>query len=99
MSTIPLVINRTMKYGDWLFDGELERQDNAACVQYDRREEIEKAVTFADLLEEMVEFTAPRVEVFMQAFRRGLSDDKHVMYVLIDQAFERVVERRLAGGV
>lgn len=98
MSANPLLINKTMKFGDWLFDTQLEAADNAACVQYDRREAIEKGVTFTDLLEEMADFTEPRAEVFMQAFRRGLSDDKHVLYVLIDQAFERIVERQLAGG-
>jgi hypothetical protein len=97
MSANPLLINKTMKFGDWLFDAELERADNAACVQYDRREAVAKSVTFADLLEEMADFTEPRAEVFMQAYRRGLSDDKHVMFVLIDQAFERIVERQLAG--
>jgi hypothetical protein len=97
MSAIPLVINRTMKTGDWLFDTQLEAADNAACVQYDRREAIEKGVTFADLLEEMADFTEPRAEVFMQAYRRGLADDKHVLFVLIDQAFERIVEQKLKG--
>jgi hypothetical protein len=29
MSAIPLVINKTMKYGDWMFDRELDEIDRA----------------------------------------------------------------------
>lgn len=98
MNTYPNVISRTTKSVDWLFDRELEAADNLALEAYDRRTKIEESITYADLLEEMADFTEPRAEVFMQAYRKGMSDDKHVMFVLIDQAFERVVERRLAGG-
>jgi hypothetical protein len=99
MSTPSLVSgSRMLRTADWLFDRELEARDNAACAAEDRRNAIADAVTFADLLEEVAEFTVPRAEVFMQAYRRGLSDDKHVMFVLIDQAFERLVERRVAQG-
>jgi hypothetical protein len=98
MSAIPLVINQTMKYGDWMFDRELEAADNAACVQYDRREEIEKAVDFSDLLEECCEMTGAQREVFMNALARGRDTDVHTIYCLLDQAKEAIVKRRLAGG-
>ena len=95
MSAIPLVINKTMKTGDWLFDIELERQDNAACMQYDRREEIASAVTFADVIEEMASFSDARAEEFMSALRRGMQPGKNTMFVLIDQAYERVIDERM----
>ena len=95
MSSIPNLINKTMKYGDWLYDRDLEAADNEALAAYDRRLEIERSVTFSDLVEEMADFTDARQEVFMQAYRRGTSDEKHTMYVLIDQAFERLVEKKL----
>jgi hypothetical protein len=94
MSAIPLVINKTMKTGDWLFDVELERQDNAACVQYDRREAIANAVTFADVIEEMASFTDARADEFMSALRRGMQPGKNTVFVLIDQAMDRVIDQR-----
>jgi len=95
MSAIPLVINKTMKYGDWMFDRELEAADNAACVQYDRREEIASAATFADVIEEMASFSDARAEEFMSALRRGMQPGKNTMFVLIDQAYERVIDERM----
>jgi uncharacterized protein CbrC (UPF0167 family) len=99
MSTIPLVIGKTMKYGEWLFDRDLEARDNAALIAYDRREEIEKAVDFSDLLEECCEFTEAQREIFMQALARGSNADVHLIYCLLDQMKEQIVKRRLAGGV
>jgi hypothetical protein len=99
MSLSPLVSgSRMLRDAAWLFDREQEAADNRALVEYDRRIEAENAVTFADLLEEMADFSEPRAEVFMQAYRRGTADEKHTMFVLIDQAFTRIVERRLAQG-
>jgi hypothetical protein len=99
MSTIPLVIGKTMKYGEWLFDRDLEKRDNAALIAYDRREAIERAVTFDELLEECVEMTGPQKEAFMEALARGRNADLHTLYCLLDQAKENIVKRRLAGGV
>lgn len=100
MSTIPLVINRTMKCGDWLFDRDLEARDNAALIAYDRREAIERAVTFDELIEECAtQFTGPQMEAFMGALARGGNSDLHLMYCLLDQMKENIVKRRLAGGV
>jgi hypothetical protein len=87
-----------LRNADWLWDRELEARDNAACALEDRRNEIAAAVTFRDLIEELAEFTEPRGEEFMKGYRNGMTPGKHVMYVLVDQAFERIVERRLAGG-
>jgi uncharacterized protein CbrC (UPF0167 family) len=99
MSAIPLVINRTMKYGDWMFERDLEAQDRAALIAYDRRERIEREVSFDDLLEECVEMTGPQREAFMNALARGGNGDVHTIYCLLDQVKEAIVKRRLAGGV
>jgi hypothetical protein len=99
MSAIPLVINKTMKYGDWMFDRELDALDRSALIAYDRRERIEREVSFDDLLEECVEMTGPQKEAFMQALARGSNADVHTLYCLLDQVKEQIVKRRLAGGV
>lgn len=98
MSTPSLVSgSRMLRTADWLFDTQLEAADNAACVQYDRREAIANAVTFADVIEEMASFTDARAEEFMSALRRGMQPGKNLMFVLIDQSYERLIERRLKG--
>jgi hypothetical protein len=71
MSTIPLVINKTMKYGEWIFDRDQEAADDAAAAAWDRRRAIERRVTFFDVLEEMVEFSDPQRDEFMKALERG----------------------------
>jgi hypothetical protein len=98
MSAIPLVINKTMKYGDWMFERELEAIDRATLSAYDRRERIEREVSFDDLLEECVEMTGPQKEAFMQALARGSNADVHTLFCLLDQVKEAIVKRRLAGG-
>lgn len=98
MSAIPLVINKTMKYGDWMFERELEALDRSALIAYDRRERIEREVSFDDLIEECVEMTVPQKEAFMQALARGSNADVHTLFCLLDQVKEAIVKRRLAGG-
>jgi uncharacterized protein CbrC (UPF0167 family) len=98
MSAIPLVINKTMKYGDWMFERELEAIDRATLIAYDRRERIEREVSFDDLLEECVEMTGPQKEAFMEALARGSNADVHTLFCLLDQVKENIVKRRLAGG-
>lgn len=96
MSTPTLVSgSRMQRTADWLFDRDLEARDNAACAEYDRREAIANAVTFAEVLEEMADFTEPRAAEFMKGLRHGMQVGKNTMYVLVDQAFERVINRRL----
>jgi hypothetical protein len=99
MSAIPLVINKTMKYGDWMFDCDLEAIDRATLSAYDRRERIEREVSFDDLLEECVEMTGPQREAFMKALASGGNADVHTLFCLLDQVKEQIVKRRLAGGV
>ena len=97
MST-PFVIpaGRMLRDASWLFDRELERQDNAALAQYDRREAIEKKVTRAELLEEVSEtFTSAQDEVFMTALAR---DDAYTLLALLDQTKQNIIKRRLAQG-
>jgi hypothetical protein len=95
MSSIPSLINKTMKYGDWLYDRDLEAADNEALAAYDRRLEIERSVTFEELIEEVASFTAPRAQLFMEAFREGAGHDKFTLWLLMDQARDRIVERKL----
>jgi hypothetical protein len=95
MSAIPLVINKTMKYGDWMFDRDLERVDAMSIIQRQRRKVIEKSITFQDLLEETVEFTEPQQELFMGALA---SDDAATLLALLDQAKQNIVKRLLAQG-
>jgi hypothetical protein len=68
-------------------------------IAYDRRERIEREVSFDDLIEECVEMTGPQKEAFMQALARGSNADVHTIYCLLDQVKEQIVKRRLAGGV
>jgi hypothetical protein len=99
MSTPTLVSGRRMlKTADWLFSVEQEAQDNAALIAYDRRERIEREVSFDDLLEECVEMTGPQKETFMNALARGSNADVHTLFCLLDQVKESIVKRRLAGG-
>lgn len=96
MST-PFVIpaGRMLRDASWLFDREQEAQDNAACAQYDRREAIANAVTFSDVIEEMASFSDARAEEFMSALRRGMQPGKNTVFVLVDQAYERVIDERM----
>lgn len=97
MST-PFVIpaGRMLRTADWLWDRELEQRDNAACAEYDRREAIANAVTFSDVIEEMASFSDARAEEFMSALRRGMQPGKNTVFVLIDQAYERVIDQKIA---
>jgi hypothetical protein len=101
MSTPTLVSGaRMQRTADWLFDVQQAAQDELDLIAYERREAAERAVTFAELLEECAErFTEPQMEVFMKALARGSNEDVHAIYCLLDQAKETIVKRRLAGGV
>lgn len=99
MST-PFVIphNRMLKDASWLFDSAHADADDKAAAAWDRRRSIERAVDFMDVLEEMCEFSKPQRVEFMKALERGNAQDLHLIHCLIDQAFESIVKRRLAGG-
>ena len=100
MSTPTLVSgSRMLRKADWLFDRDLEAQDRAALIAYERRERIEREVSFDDLLEECTEMSGPQKETFMEALARGGNADVHVIYCLLDQVKEAIVKRRLEGGV
>lgn len=98
MSHVPQLVSTTQAYGNWLFDRDLEALDKAALAEHDRREQIERQVTFDDLMELLVELTDPQREEFMNALARGNNQDVHTIYCLLDQAKEIIVKRRLAGG-
>jgi hypothetical protein len=91
----PPLISRTTKSVDWMMDYELEQADNASLAAYDRRLEIERSVTFEELIEEVASFTAPRAQLFMEAFREGAGHDKFTLWLLLDQARDRIVEKKL----
>jgi hypothetical protein len=99
MSHIPQLVSRTQAYGDWLFSADLEALDNAALAADDHREQIERQVTFDDLMELLVELTAPQKNEFMVALARGNKDDLHTIHTLLTDAKEIIVKSRLAGGV
>jgi hypothetical protein len=98
MSHVPQLVSRTQAYGNWLFDRDLEAADNAAIAAHDRREQIERGVTFDDLMELLVELNGVQREEFMQALARGEKDDLHTIHTLLTDAKEVIVKRRLAGG-
>jgi hypothetical protein len=100
MSTPTLVSGaRMQRTADWLFDVQQAAQDELDLIAYERREAAERAVTFAELLEECaVQFTEAQKEVFMTALARGGNADVHTLFCLLDQMKERIVKRRLAGG-
>jgi len=95
---IPPVISRTTKSVDWLFDAQKDAQDEADAAAWDRREAIERDVSFGDLLEECCEFTPAQRQAFMEALARSNKSDLHTIFCLLDQAKESIVKRRLAGG-
>jgi len=99
MST-PFVIpsNRMLRDASWLFDAQKDAQDEADAAAWDRREAIERDVSFGDLLEECCEFTPAQRQTFMEALARSNRSDLHTIFCLLDQAKEAVVKRRLAGG-
>lgn len=99
MST-PFLIpsNRMLRDASWLFESDLSDADDKAAAAWDRRRSIERAVSFADVLEQMCSFTGPQQTEFMKALERGNAQDLHLMHCLIEQSREAIVKRRLAGG-
>lgn len=98
MAHVPQLVSTTQSYGDWRFSADLEALDNAALAEHDRREQIERQVTFRDLMELLVELTATQKDEFMVALARGNKDDLHTLHTLLSEAKEIIVKRRLAGG-
>ena len=90
--------NRMLRDATWLFDTEHADADDKAAAAWDRRRQVERAVDFMDVLEEMCEFTDPQRQEFMKALERGNAQDLHLMHCLIEQSREAIVKRRLAGG-
>lgn len=70
--------------------------DQAADREYERRERIEREVTFSDLLEEMAEsFDLSRRRAFMDSLAK---DESEVVIAMVQNAKERVVTRMLTEG-
>jgi hypothetical protein len=92
-------VQRVTQSVDYYSDRLQEALDNAALAAYDRRAEIEAAVTRFDLLDEISEsFTPAQDEALMHAIARGENRDLHLIHCLLLQAKESIVKRRLAGG-
>jgi hypothetical protein len=84
----------------WLFDRDLEAADNAAMAEWDRRAEIERAVTRDELLDEMtMTFTPAQDEALLTAIARGETKDAFLILALLSQARDRIVTRRMNGDV
>jgi hypothetical protein len=93
-------VQRVTQSVDYYSDRLQEALDNAALAAYDRRSQIEAAVTRFDLLEEISEsFTPAQDEALMHAIARGENRDLHLIHCLLLQAKEAIVKRRLSGGV
>lgn len=93
----PFVIphNRMLRDASWLFDESLKRADDASDAAYERRQQVERRVSFYDVLEQMVEFSDVQRDEFMKALERGNAQDLHLIHCLIDQAKETIVKREL----
>jgi hypothetical protein len=72
--------------------------DEAAEAEYERRERIERFVTFDDLLEELVSTEAGKQRDFMIALASGDRASCTHIYLELHAAKERIIERRLAQG-
>ncbi len=96
MASIPALVNKTMKVGDWLFESDLKAFHEASDAAHARRREIERAVTFDEVLEEVAQFSEPRQQLFMSSLREGIGEDEKTFHLLHRQAMERVVEKKLA---
>jgi len=89
MSTL---LSHTMAAVDWMADASLQALDEAAEAAYAAREAAENKVTFSDVLEEVADFSGARQQVFMEAL---VSGDSYTVWLLCDQARDRLVERNL----
>lgn len=94
----PPVINQTMRYGDWLFDKELDAKDSMALAEWEREQHAESQVMFGDLLEELSELDAAKQADFMALVACGSSTALHWIHVELSEAKSRIIRRRMAKG-
>ncbi|MFM0439256.1 hypothetical protein PQQ84_22545 [Paraburkholderia strydomiana] len=85
MSAIPLVINKTMKYGDWMFDAE----DGTAAL----RKASEAKVLDDEVFYQFGELPQRMQQAFMNALRAGDTEanDREVGRIM-RAAFKRAVD-------
>ena len=69
--------------------------DQRADAEYERRERIERFVSFDDLLEELTALDGDRKRVFMDSLAAEESD---FVVAVLHNAKERIIKRRLARG-
>lgn len=96
--SIALIPSRTDDAVAFLAERAQAQADAAADAEYDRRERIEKSVTFADLLEQLVELSEKDGAEFMACLAHGNKHDRYWLHCVLEQAKEEIVTRRLAQG-
>jgi hypothetical protein len=72
--------------------------DEAAEAEYERRERIERFVTFDDLLEELVALEGDKKREFMTWVASADRASCSCILVELSHAKERIITRRLAQG-
>lgn len=96
MSTI--TPNRIPAEVEYFADRAQAAADNAADREYERRERVERTVTFDDLAEECVTgLTSGEKQRFMKALAGATHDDLVVMFLIAHGAKERIIARRVIG--
>lgn len=71
-----------------------EKVDAAVLAKYERRVAAEESVTFEDVIEDVAAFNPARKQVFMEALESG---DHYTVWLLCDQARDRLIEKKLKG--
>lgn len=91
------LVGRSRKDGEWLWSVEHEALEKADRIAHERRLEVERGITYAELIEECAGFSEPQQALFMSVFRAWMAEDMNACGVLMFQAFQRVVQRKLQG--
>lgn len=82
----------------FLEDRALALADVQAEAEWQRRERIERRISFDDLLEELTATEAAKQRDFMIALASGDRGSCTHLYLELHNAKERIIERRLAQG-
>jgi len=94
------VYSRIAAEVEYFTEREQAERDAAADAAYDREQEIERAVTFDDLLEELAQ--TPMLycgDVFMAQLARGDWTDLHMIHCTLTEAKQRIIKRRMAQEI
>lgn len=72
--------------------------DERALAHWEKEQRIEREVTFSDLLEELCELDESKRDDFMALIACGSNTALHWIHVMLSDAKERIVKRRMAHG-